>query len=539
MRVLIVDDESAVNDHLKAIIPWEQLGWTIVGHALNGNEAIQLVNAHHPQLIITDIRMPIMDGLQFMEWLRRTGNTAEVIVLSGYGDFDYSRSAFLHGAFDYVLKPVQEAELLQVLDRVVEKIHINSAAKTEQIRQKAVLRSGLTVLTDELFTHGVSSGEIDENELFVRSEKLQIELPEEGYYIAVLRLLNQDEKVQARYKGDREVFHFAIRNILSESFGLSAKLIIYRQLTKSNEIVLIYSSQEKQDNRLAVQLQKLIQSLRTYVQVEAKIGVSMHKTRLSKLSAAYREASHALDSMALDDLEPIVCYGTAQAGDQGAAYAKNYLDLWRHMALLVNTQLETGILRDEKSLMARLNEAFEDKALAGIRGIELKKSASDLLEKIETKCRDEQVLVWVSEGRSKLQEMNVMQVKELLAKIFERLLALSAKDARMKNGKPLIEVICHYIEENYKIVTLDDISQQFFLNKNYFCTLFKQSTNKSFMEFVTDIRITHAKRLLRETGLKTYEIAEQVGYLDQRYFSQVFKKIVGQQPSQYRQSQLS
>ncbi|MGO4372964.1 response regulator, partial [Paenibacillus sp. MCAF20] len=276
MRVLIVDDESAVYDHLKAIIPWEQLGWMIVGHALNGNEAIQLVNAHNPQMIMTDIRMPIMDGLQFMEWLRRTGNTAEVIVLSGYGDFEYSRSAFLHGAFDYVLKPVQEAELLQVLDKVVEKIHINSAAKTEQIRQKAVLRSGLTVLTDELFTHAVSSGEIDENELFVRSEKLQIELPEDGYYLTVLRLLNQDEKVQARYKGDREVFHFAIRNILSESFGLSAKLIIYRQLTKSNEIVLIYSSHEKQDNRLAVQLHKLIQSLRTYVQVEAKIGVSMH-----------------------------------------------------------------------------------------------------------------------------------------------------------------------------------------------------------------------------------------------------------------------
>lgn len=536
MRVLIVDDETAVFDHLKALIPWEELGWTIVGHALNGEDACYLVNFYEPQIILTDIRMPIMDGLKFMEWLKQTENTAEVIVLSGYGDFEYSRAAFIQGAFDYVLKPVQEAELLQVLDRVVEKIHINSAEKTEQIKQKAVIRSGLSVLTDELFTHAVGSGEIDENELFVRSEQLQIELPENGYYLAVMRILNQEEKVNVRYKGDRSVFHYAVRNILRESLEHAAKLIIYRQLSKSNEIVLIYSSHEKQDKRLPNLLLKAIQSLQKFLKVHAKFGVSMHKTRLSKLSAAYREASHALESMPLDDKELIAYFGVDKTGDPGAGSSKDYRLIWKDLGLLVETLLETGILRDGKLLMTKLTDAFEDKALAVIRGRELKILASLLLEKIEMKSHNEEILLLVSEGKSMLQEMNVPQVKELLTKIVEHLLSLSAKETRLKTGKSLIDVICRYIEENYRTVTLDEISQRFFLNKNYFCTLFKQVTELSFMEYVTEIRISHAKHLLIESGLKTYEIAEQVGYLDQRYFSQVFKKLVGMQPTQYRQS---
>ncbi|MDQ0060927.1 response regulator [Paenibacillus harenae] len=539
MKILIVDDETAVYEHLKALIPWEELGWSIAGHALNGEEACELVRFHNPQLILTDVRMPIMDGLKFMEWLRQTGNTAEVIVLSGHGDFEYSRKAFLLGAFDYVLKPVQEAELLRVLDLVVEKLHQNSAVKTEQIRQTAVIRSGLSVLTDELFTHAVSSGEIDEHELFVRAEQLQIELPENGYYLAVLRILNQEEKVNAKYKGDRGVFHFAVRNIVRESLEHASKLIVYRQLTKSNEIILLCASRDKEDKRLPVLLVRTLQSLQKYLHVHAKLGVSLHKTKLSKLSAAYREASHALDSIPLDDKELIAYYGAGTSIKQEAGMTEPYSDIWKQIGLSVEMLLETGILRDGKLLMTKLNEAFEDKALAGIRGRELKISASVLLEKIEAKSQNEDVLLLVSEGKNRLLEMNVPQLKELLTQIFERLLSLTGNERRLKNGKTLIEVICRYIEEHYRTVTLDDISQRFYLNKNYFCTLFKQATELSFMEFVTEIRMKHAKRLLKESELKTYEIAEQVGYMDQRYFSQVFKKAVGMQPTQYKRKEQS
>jgi len=535
MKVLIVDDENAVFEHLKTLIPWEELGWTVVGHALNGKEACHLVGLHNPQLILTDVRMPIMDGLKFMGWLKQNGNTAEVIVLSGYGDFEYSRKAFLQGAFDYVLKPVHKANLLQVLDRVVEKLHQNSAVKTEQIRQTAVIRSGLSVMTDELFTHAVSSGEIDENELFVRAEQLQIELPENGYFLAVLRIFNQEEKVNEKYKGDRSVFHFAIRNILRESLEHATKLIVYRQLTKSNEIILLCASSDKENKRLSVLLVRTLESLQKYLQVHSKLGVSLHKTKLSKLSTAYREASHALDSIPLNDKERIAYYGAIEPSEREVVMSKQYSDIWKHIGLSVETLLETGILRDEKLLMTKLNEAFEDKALAGIRGRELKKFASFLLEKIEEKSRNEDVLLLVSEGKSRLLEMNVPQVKELLTKIFECLVALTVNEKKLKNGKSLIDVICRYIEGNYRTVTLDEISQRFYINKNYFCTLFKQVTELSFMEFVTETRMSHAKRLLKESDLKTYEIAEQVGYMDQRYFSQVFKKVVGMQPTQYKQ----
>ena len=238
MKILIVDDEIAIHEQLKMCIPTADLGWTIVGDALDGEEACRLVEKYQPDIIITDIKMPLLDGLSFMEWLKDNHFAGKIIVLSGYGDFSYSRPAFLLDAFDYLLKPLQEAELLRTLVKAVEELARDSNRIVEQINEKAVLNQGIVLMRDELMTQIVGGKLKDEIDIFVRAEQLFVAMPESKYMVMVIHLIELDEHIQDRYLGDRSIFYFAARNILEESI-LECGGIVFRNLQKSGEYVIV------------------------------------------------------------------------------------------------------------------------------------------------------------------------------------------------------------------------------------------------------------------------------------------------------------
>lgn len=535
MKVLIVDDEASVHEQMKNVIPWEALGWTIIGHAVNGEEACRLAASLRPQLILTDIKMPLMDGLSFMEWLKQSDIHAEVIVLSGYGDFEYSRPAFLHGAFDYLLKPLNEADLLQILSKAVEKIRKDSNAKVVQINEKAVLQNGLTVLQDEFLTSTADASEADENELIVQAAELSVLLPESGFYAVVVKLFDFDERVNERYGGDRNVFYFAARNIIKETIDYYSPSVVFRHLSKSNEFIILFNSPMRNDDKLQSLVNKLHRSLVHFMRVNVKLGLSSFKNRISKLPEAYREGAHAIESMLLSEQESVGTFSRGEKTLQSTSSSLSQMSVWKEITLLFDLLLEYGTLRDGEQLKIKLEEAFGENNLSKISGFELKLAISAILDKIELKAKNRDIALMVGEGKSKLSELKIQQMKALLQRMVTYMLDLSFSETRTKSGKQLIEVIRKYVQEQYRTVNLEHISQTFFINKNYFCSLFKSVTGESFMDYLTAVRIDQAKRLLLESELKAYEIAEQVGYKDQRYFSQVFKKATGVQPTQYRQ----
>ena len=249
IKVLIADDESAVHEQLRMLIPWDELGWEVVGHAYNGEEAKQLAEAYRPNLILTDIKMPLVDGISFMKWLEPSGLNAKVIVLSGYGDFDFSRSAFLLGAYDYLLKPVNEVELLMALSKVVEQIRKESRSISDQINDKAVLNQGLTLMRDEFFSQVIGTSALEENEWIVHAEQLRVPLPVTGYAVILINFIDMDEYVYQRYDGDRSLFYYAARNIMNETLG-SASVIVSRNLHRTNEFLFLYPQQDNRSNRL-------------------------------------------------------------------------------------------------------------------------------------------------------------------------------------------------------------------------------------------------------------------------------------------------
>ncbi|OCT12292.1 hypothetical protein A8709_31145 [Paenibacillus pectinilyticus] len=533
MKILIVDDEEAIHEQLKACIPTEALGWEIVGEAYHGEEACRLVEEHQPDIVITDIKMPLLDGLSFMEWMKKRAFTGKVIVLSGYGDFQYSRPAFLLDAFDYLLKPLQEVELVRTLTKAVEELALVSNRKIEQINEKAVLNQGIVLMRDELLSQIVAGRIKEEFDILVRAEQLLLALPESKFYTIVIHLIDLDEHIQDRYRGDRSIFYFAARNILEECLQQQTGAV-FRNLHKSNEFVVICEAKG-----LFFDVMKMGRSihlsLTTCLRVRALIGISSPKQRIDSLASAYIEGAQVMETIRIGALETIIRYGDDPIQDEKASDQKE----WKELQGLLECLLDTGTLDSETTLLRKLEEALHQQSIANMSLQNFKHAVTLILDKIENASahRSEQMPLWLQETRVGVHEFELKQVQRLLRNIMDQLLKNVTNNHKAKSGKQLIYSIKQYVEIHYQTVNLEGVAQRFYLNKNYFCSLFKSLTGENFSEYLTKVRMEQAKRLLVGSGLTAYEIAELVGYQDQRYFSKVFRKATGQLPKQYRAQQ--
>lgn len=533
MKVLIIDDEQSVHEQLQQLIPWEELGWEIIGHAYNGEEAKRLTLTGKPHLVITDIKMPLVDGLAFMEWLQTSGTGAKVIVLSGYGDFHYTRPAFLHGASDYLLKPVQQAELLAILSKAVEQIHRESQAMEKKINEKAVLQTGIELMQDQLMSEIIDGSLHDENEIIIRAEQVLLQLPEQGFYLVTVKLTDLDEHLNSRYERDRAALYYALRNVIAECLsGSGVEGSVFRHLPKSNEFLVLAAALRDQDGRLREAMGRLVMLLPRTLKVTAKLGASRRKLRLEHIRAAYREAAQAADRQKLGE-NGFASYKSP--GEEASSADGAELSEWKALADLLELLVKTGSLRDGEALKIKLSHLLQYENLMSMSGTELKQGARLLAKALEPAAeQDGETLALLEQVKDAADELKAAPFKQRLELLIRQVSDRYVSDPKAKSGKQLIGSVVQYTRKHYRTVTLEDISSRFYINKNYFCSLFKQETGDSFGEYLTKVRMEEAKRLLENSELKAYEIAEQVGYTDQRYFSQVFRKYTGMKPTDYR-----
>ncbi|WP_424768738.1 response regulator transcription factor [Paenibacillus sp. sgz302251] len=534
MKILIVDDETGVHDQLRNSVPWSTMGWEIIGDAYDGQEACRLTQELQPDIVISDIKMPLMDGLTFMEALKSINFSGKVIVLSGYGDFEYSRSAFLLDVFDYLLKPLNEMQLLVTLNKAAEQIESESKTRIDQIDQRAVLNKGLLLMHDEFLTSIVSGSIRDENEMFVGADSLSIELLENKFVVIVIQLTDTENIVQQRYGGNRSVFYFIARNILQECLGQESSAILFRNLIKSHEFVLFYPDDSLNSERSMRFVRKANDAMFSCLRTAARFGISSVKQRPKSISDAYLEALTAVESIRINSRQVVVQYSAEQMQESGKRMNKS--PQWDNFLRLLESLLETGSLPPNVNLLAKLDEALSDSVLGLMNGQEMKDCISLLLENVAKGFRKpiEPLLAPIHQAKLSLEGWNIQSLRKLLQQIVGYVEEELTADRTLKSGKQLVEIVKEYTIDNYQSVSLEEISQRFYLNKNYFCSLFKSVTGKNFTEFLTEVRMERAKWLLMNTQHRTYQIASLVGYEDQRYFSKVFKKYTGEQPSEFR-----
>ena len=518
-RVILVDDEPIILRSLKVAIPWNELNLTIVGEARNGEEALRLVRELSPHMIISDIRMPGIDGITLMKEVLAENSKRLFIFISGYGEFEYAREALREGAFDYLLKPIDHDELIEMILRA--KKALEKQMENEKLLHSVQVLS--TLARERMFAEFIegNSSPLQHMRWLENSEL------EQDYFMAVIQL-DHYMKLNERWTiEEKRLWLFAIRNILGEWSLSNGGLTVFP--FHSGEWVLLFSGLQSRNKESLGN--DVIQQIKMNTKLSCSVGFSQSTEGIEQLSNAYQGAVKALYRRFYRGEEGVfVDDGPAQITDSSEVKYPKHLEIEFLESIRTLNKDRMLQLFDETKIYIE-NQALT-KGMAERVIVELTVVLYRQFEQMNL------LLEWSLEGL--LQELHsqgtLNEIMDVLKVNFGKWIMEGVGNHSKENVQSVIAKSQEYISNNYhKDLSIEEVSELADLSISHFCMLFKQVTGYTFLEYLTQCRIEKAKYILKNSNVKVYQVAPLVGYQDPRYFTQVFKKVTGMTPSEYRE----
>ncbi|MBB6692896.1 response regulator [Cohnella xylanilytica] len=535
-RVLIVEDEEIIREGFKRTIEWDRYGLEIAGEAKDGNEGLAQARRLRPHLIFVDIRMPGMDGLAFAEQAARLLPDARIVVVSGYKDYEYLRQSLHLGLFDYLLKPVDEDELVRVVENAVRSLDELQASRRSEIEASSRLRKSESVL------HHVLLSRLAEGDLSPLRESMPDPYVREvaygRYAVAVLRVDNYGELARGVYAGDEEALLFSAVNICEESVGADA--FVFRQLGLKKQITVLKGlpeagsgdGGESDEAFLAFQAdaERLLDNFGRFGRFRVSLGLGRPYEGWEGIHRSYAEACEAAERTTFRSGNRLVAPSESAGREDGPPL---WTAEWEELFLSVCGS------KDTERAIALLDTALRSpEAEEATRG-RVYAFASRLLESADQAVRtgspglNRDVPYWFDRSRIRALD-SLPEIRGWIAAELARL--LSRGHPVYWDSKSLIRDLRDYVARRFtsEEMTLASLSSKFGMNVYQICRLFKSEFGQNFHVFLTELKMEKAKEYLRRTAMPVQDIAFLVGYKETKYFFKVFKKHVGLTPSEYR-----
>jgi two-component system response regulator YesN len=527
--VLIVDDEPVARESLRYLIEWEEHGFAIRAEAANGQQALELLRERHFALVLTDIRMPTMNGLDLIARMKGVAD-CPVVILSGYDDFEYARQGLKLGAKEYLLKPVDEDELIATLRRTAEELEERLLAERQH-------RLGLSAMRDQLLrrlVHGaVSRREFEEQRTLVGWRP-----GEETFGCLVVEMdfvYGGGKDGGLLSEKDVELKRYAVRNICEE---LTADDGFVFEDSEDRYGVLFFAGAAAKDPSALLELAgRIASSTAQFAKETVSVGVGGNADGFDAVPGAYRAAEEALDRKFLTGAGAVLSakdgVGTA-AEDSGEAGGD---ELFRSIASHLLDAVRHFRREDAEASLARLWDAFRTSDVAAQRA---KRVVIELFVQLARVVRETGASHELLFDRAFGDYETIMRVKtiEELRRLTERKCeAVLATLASMKELRPnkVIEELKRIVAAQYKDnVSLRSVAQQIYMNPNYLGKLFKANAGMSFNDYLLQVRMEKAKELLLHSDMKVYEISQAVGYGELDWFYKRFKAYTGISASEFR-----
>ena len=523
-KVFLADDEIVVREGIRNNFPWEQTDFVLTGEAPDGEMALSMIQDIKPDILITDIRMPFMDGLELCRAVSATMPWIYIIILSGYDDFAYAREAISLGVKEYLLKPVSGQELLQVLNHQAECIREDKRQQANLRTYRDQLASSGQLLKQRLLTDLISGA--PEKDVMERARALQMSLTAGRYLTMVIDL--GIESVSAEETRAAE----SVLCRLSESSGGTVCL----GQAQGRFVMLVMGDD---DTDLEERTYGLAQAVKydvernTMLKPLMAIGTTVHV--LGDVPHSYADACallrtlHSADAVNRD--RRIV--GVLDIAPKESLTFVN-VDVPEIFEKLRNADWPEvdGILSDYIASIGQT--AAQSKLMINYIFVDIVLSASRIIRDCGG---DPQTIIpsaFPPNGKSAI----TSTLEEAMA--MARELIHAAFDYRDEQGSARYGVVIRkakaFIDENYTNpdLTLHDVASCVALSNNHFCTIFSQETGITFTEYLTSVRLVRAKALLRDKQMRTSDVAFSVGYNDPHYFSYLFRKNTGLSPRDYR-----
>lgn len=533
-KVVLVDDEILTREAIGENTPWEEAGFTLAGTAENGRDAISVIESVRPELVITDITMPVMDGLDLSRYIKENHPSTSVIIISGYNEFEYAKRALSYGVMEYLLKPFTPDELIDVLKkardnlskRITEEEQIETL-KAEQEINKSKLQ--------KLFVKELLEGKTSSRNLISQMENFGMSAVY-NYQAVVFIAINNAMgfyKSQSQNKDDTdELLNFAIANIIGEL--IEGKDGILQFIGTDEKGIYVFSADTKE--LLIEKIKKIgrvfIDSVQKFLEVGISIIVGDIVENIADWSISYASARSATKNAFLQSEESFIfseeCDNQSNAENEVllTAYADNIIDLLKQGNKEKIHSICEELFRELRNGNLERNDIlFRIQNIAFAILMQLK-SILDPVMQLHTQNHDFFQNMQHCRHISELEQ----QFISFLDYIHEQLFV-----GFMSSNQKLAFQAREYIEKNFnrEDLSLNDVCSFLGMSPSYFSVVYKNETGETFIETMTRVRMERAKLLLLDATKKNYEIAEQVGFADPHYFGSVFKKYTGMTPTEY------
>ncbi len=533
-RIILVDDEEEVRKGIIRKIDWETLGFQVVGDAENGQDALEKIEQLEPDVVMTDIRMPYMDGLTLTSWIRQKYPSVKVLIFSGFDDFEYAQQAIKLNVTEYILKPVNVEELTRILNRVKENLDQEIEQRRDVDRLRESYLSSLPILR-ELFLNDMVRGNMPAENIRQKLEEYKIDiLGAEKWLTAVINVENEaSEETGLTLHQEKELIPISVKSLLEDNLKDYCRFTAFNSAVGVTLIAAVDG--ERKQTSLIDLLGDICKEIKRILQVTVTIGIGYFSRELEQLPAAYQSAVDALGyreivgtgkTIYINDMEP-VSRGKLQLETRDEA------DLIAVVKFGTREKIEAAA----KNFAARMEGARVHMRQLQVYQMSIINCLIRLMQQQDLELGamfgTDEMYGKVIYGNMKPEEFASV-ITEVGCRMNEAM-----NRERDKTAKKVILEAKQYILDHYQDpeLSVDVMCRQLHMSPAYFSTVFKRETGQTYIAYLTEVRLDKAVELLNTTDDKTYVIAQKVGYQEQNYFSYVFKKRFGISPTKFRGSQ--
>ncbi|MBU3113274.1 response regulator [Clostridium lacusfryxellense] len=532
LKLIIVDDEAVIRKGIITSIDWCSYDIEVVAEGINGRDGMDKVLINEPHILITDIRMPVMDGLELSRIVKEKLPTTKIIILSGYSDFPYAKEALKIGVNEYLLKPVGAEELISTVVKLRDQILQEQEKINLELSSYIFFNENLPYMQSR-FSNELVNSEIPLNDsTYYEGNKFGISINGPEYQVLVIEIDNFVLLTENYLEKHKNLLKFGIINIISENLNLIAtSAVVYGEGNSVLALININSDNKRNIKDVCIEIQF---DIKKYMKVTVCIGMGGVYASLNNIPKSYVEAKKALKSKVFKGKNQVIIFD--ELGDDfkfismtfPTQHSKQLLDCIKSMDYLNLNHIIDQIFI--KFLETKLNYELIKNIIVKIIinalnlleeiGVDFEKDlgkAFDPFIEIEKHETIEDIHVWVSG-------------------LFEHIIEL-VKKSKSESYRKIINIAMNYVNEHYsEDIKIQDITKGIYITPNYFSTVFKEEVGETFVDWLNSFRVEKAKALLKDIKLKTYEVAEKVGYNDYKYFSTVFKKYTGFTPKEFKEA---
>lgn len=520
-KILIADDEYWTREKFRNMIQWEKYGLEFMEPAADGEEVLEKMKDNAPDILITDINMPFMNGVDLLAVVREKYPDVITFVISGYDDFEYVKGTFMAGAINYLKKPVTKVELVNAIARAMEMIG-------EREHEKEQTQKAASAIADREFSHMIQQDKLS----FIPSVSVNTSEAFTGMSLILIKIHDLKESI-ADYGHDMTGFSYAVKKKLQEITG-DSNAILFNYVYRANEFIIITEKSENELRRIA---EKIKISLSRMLNTFLTICVSSHSYQIETIYMAYVEAVGLLMTRKYRRSDEVLFSADGNKENAG---------MEQHISAENEKQLKTYLMTGNRAGIQEL--IFETIGLAhcqenGWTLLEVKQTVRQALniimlhtayEKRENSDGTSDVENIADILDKNVERLDINSLCEAVTEVVDYMICgqeLAATDSM----KDIVKRAAMYVDSHYaEELTLTSLAERYHVESTYFSRMFRQETGKNLILYITEKRIEKAKEYIQKTDMNLTEAAFLAGYDDYTYFSRVFKKSTGYSPREYR-----